>query len=70
VTPYAAGCAYCGADLDPRRWDTGPSATKRAGAWWSSLGMGPQRRLPWATVLLIWVFGGAALSAMAALLLH
>jgi hypothetical protein len=20
VTPYAAGCALCGADLDPKRW--------------------------------------------------
>jgi predicted amidophosphoribosyltransferase len=20
VTPYAAGCALCGADLDPQRW--------------------------------------------------
>jgi hypothetical protein len=20
VTPFAAGCAICGADLDPRRW--------------------------------------------------
>jgi len=25
VTPYAAGCALCGADLDPRRWQPRPS---------------------------------------------
>src|SRR5688572_17041291 len=29
VSPYAAGCAVCGADLDPSRWDTGPSAGNR-----------------------------------------
>jgi hypothetical protein len=25
VTPYAAGCAICGTDLDPRRWQPRPS---------------------------------------------
>jgi predicted amidophosphoribosyltransferase len=25
VTPFAAGCALCGADLDPRRWQPRPS---------------------------------------------
>jgi predicted amidophosphoribosyltransferase len=25
VSPYAAGCALCGADLDPRRWQAPPS---------------------------------------------
>ena len=25
VTPYAAGCAICGADLDPKRWQPRPS---------------------------------------------
>jgi len=29
VSPYAAGCAVCGADLDPSRWDSGPSAGRR-----------------------------------------
>jgi predicted amidophosphoribosyltransferase len=29
VTPYAAGCALCGADLDPRRWQQPPSFTQR-----------------------------------------
>jgi len=37
ISPYAAGCAVCGADLDPARWDTGPSPVKQAGAWLSSL---------------------------------
>jgi hypothetical protein len=35
VTPFAAGCAICGADLDPRRWQAPPSVSQR----WS-------RRLP------------------------
>jgi predicted amidophosphoribosyltransferase len=29
VTPYAAGCALCGADLDPRRWQSPPSPLRR-----------------------------------------
>ncbi|WP_445152325.1 hypothetical protein [Baekduia sp. Peel2402] len=46
VTPFAAGCALCGADLDPGRWDSGPTLTQRAGSltaalrWW-------RPRSPW-----------------------
>ena len=29
VTPYAAGCALCGADLDPRRWHPQPSPVRK-----------------------------------------
>jgi uncharacterized OB-fold protein len=29
VTPYAAGCAICGAELDPRRWHDPPSRAER-----------------------------------------
>jgi hypothetical protein len=29
VTPYAAGCALCGADLDPRRWQPRRSPVRR-----------------------------------------
>jgi hypothetical protein len=29
VTPYAAGCAICGADLDPKRWQPRPSLLQR-----------------------------------------
>jgi predicted amidophosphoribosyltransferase len=34
VTPFAAGCAICGAELDPARWDN-PPATRlgRLRAW-------------------------------------
>ena len=37
VSPFAAGCAICGADLDTQRWDTGPGAGQRAGSFLSSL---------------------------------
>jgi predicted amidophosphoribosyltransferase len=29
VTPYAAGCALCGADLDPKRWQKPLSVRQR-----------------------------------------
>ena len=29
VTPYAAGCAVCGADLDPKRWQKPVSVRQR-----------------------------------------
>jgi hypothetical protein len=29
VTPYAAGCALCGADLDPKRWQRPVSVRQR-----------------------------------------
>ena len=41
VQPFAAGCAVCGADLDTKRWDTGPSVVQRAGSWFTSIGYGP-----------------------------
>ena len=37
VSPYAAGCAVCGADLDPSRWDTGPGVGNRIGSTLSAL---------------------------------
>jgi hypothetical protein len=40
VSPYAAGCAVCGADLDPHRWDTGPSVGQRIGSFLSALSWG------------------------------
>jgi uncharacterized protein (DUF983 family) len=41
VMPLAAGCSICGADLDPKRWDTGPSLFQGIGSWFSSIGLGP-----------------------------
>ena len=61
VSPFAAGCAICGTDLDTARWDTGPSAVNRAGSWFSSLGMGATRTNPWVLVLVLFLlFGGAS----------
>jgi hypothetical protein len=42
VTPFAAGCSWCGTDLDFRRWDTGPNLGQRAGSWARALGSGPK----------------------------
>ena len=33
VSPYAAGCALCGADLDPKRWQAPPSPLRRLIGW-------------------------------------
>jgi hypothetical protein len=41
VMPFAAGCAICGADLDPTRWDRGPSPLQRLGSWLGALSFGP-----------------------------
>ena len=38
VTPFAAGCALCGAELDPRRWQPRPSLVRRL--------LGERRRPP------------------------
>ena len=40
VQPFAAGCAICGADLDTKRWDKGPSLPQRIGSWFSALTFG------------------------------
>lgn len=52
VSPFAAGCAVCGADLDTRRWDAGPGTAQRANSFLSSLTHGgiPQWAI-WALVV-------------------
>jgi hypothetical protein len=67
VSPFAAGCAVCGADLDIRRWDSGPGPLKRAGSWFSAFSFGPQRRVPPLMVLVLVLFGGSVLSVLVAL---
>jgi hypothetical protein len=62
VSPFAAGCAICGADLDVRRWDSGPGPVTRAGSWFSAFSFGPQRRVPPLLVLFLILFGGSVLS--------
>jgi hypothetical protein len=44
VTPFAAGCALCGADLDPLRHRPGPSRPQRAGSAARAFTMGPRVR--------------------------
>jgi hypothetical protein len=66
VSPFAAGCAVCGADLDTKRWDTGPSGLNRVGSWLSALSFGPSIRGPWvlAIVLFLLFFGGSLITAL------
>jgi uncharacterized protein (DUF983 family) len=40
VSPFAAGCAVCGADLDVHRWDSGPRASTRLGSWLNAFTFG------------------------------
>ena len=40
VSPYAAGCAVCGADLDPARWDTGPGVGQRISSALNAISFG------------------------------
>jgi hypothetical protein len=68
VSPYAAGCAICGADLDTKRWDTGPSRLKQADSWLSSLSFGQRRNVPGWAVLILLVFGGTIVSFVVYLL--
>jgi len=66
VSPFAAGCAVCGTDLDPHRWDTGPSALNRVGSWFSALSFGPSHGGPWVliAVLVFIFFGGSIVAAL------
>jgi uncharacterized protein (DUF983 family) len=69
VSPFAAGCAICGADLDVRRWDSGPDVVTRIGSRFSALTSGPRRggsSLVWIAILL--VFGGTIAGALIAAL--
>jgi hypothetical protein len=73
VTPFAAGCALCGADLDPRRWHGQPRLTQRAGSFTAALRMGPRVGRPrtgshgWLDTCVSCVLIGLSLSAVAAL---
>jgi hypothetical protein len=63
VSPYAAGCAICGADLDARRWDAGPGAGQRAGSWLSALTFGSETG-KWLLILAVVLVLGMPLLAM------
>jgi hypothetical protein len=68
VSPFAAGCAICGTDLDPSRWDTGPGTLNRIGSWLSALSFGPAKGglTPYIVIFLIF-FGSSIVAALYAL---
>ncbi len=55
VSPWAAGCAVCGADLDPHRWDSGPSFAQRLGSALSAVSFG---------AIPLWLLAAVALVAL------
>jgi hypothetical protein len=65
VSPFAAGCAICGADLDTARWDSGPSVGNRIGSWFAALGAGPSRSgwTPYIILVAI-LFGGGFITSL------
>ena len=64
VSPFAAGCAICGADLDTHRWDTGPATTQRAGSFLSALTFGSETGKWLLIAVLVLVFGLPALALL------
>ena len=64
MSPFAAGCAICGADLDVRRWDRGPGAGQRAGSWLSALTFGSGTGKWLLIVALVLVLGMPALALL------
>jgi hypothetical protein len=79
VTPFAAGCALCGYELDPNRHRSGPGIGRRVSSALAALSTGPRRApmLPWSPstpmtyVLLIvtTLFGLALISMVVGLVL-
>jgi hypothetical protein len=61
VSPFAAGCAICGTDLDTKRWDSGPGPLTRLGSWLSALSFGPSKGGlgTWLIVLFLIFFGSS-----------
>ena len=71
VSPYAAGCAVCGADLDPSRWDKGPSLGNRIGSTLSALGYAPPTpsgNLRWLLLGFLLIFFGYPILALLGLI--
>ena len=64
VSPFAAGCAVCGTDLDTRRWDAGPGLGNRVGSWFAALGNGPSVRGSWVWLIVFLLFFGGPLLAV------
>jgi hypothetical protein len=66
VTPFAAGCAICGTDLDLRRFDRGPTVMQRVESQFAALRMGPRPAYRGVTVILVVVLAYAILSRLPA----
>ena len=65
VSPFAAGCAVCGADLDPGRWDKGPSLGNRIGSTLTALTYkGPGEGVRWLVIGFFVVFFGGPILAL------
>ena len=64
MSPFAAGCAICGADLDTKRWDTGPGVINRAGSWFNALSSGPTKGGMTPRVVIFLVFFGTGIVSM------
>ena len=65
VSPFAAGCAVCGADLDPSRWDSGPSLGTRIGSTLSALTFrDPGGSIRWLLIGFLMVFFGGPMLAL------
>ena len=67
VSPYAAGCAVCGADLDPSRWDKGPSLGNRIGSTLTALVNGPPTQgegVRWLLIGFLLIFFGGPILAI------
>lgn len=68
MSPYAAGCAVCGADLDVGRWDSGPGFGRRAVSWLNALSFGglpPAAKWLLIGFLVVFFFGGPVLAWLA-----
>ena len=57
----------CGADIDHRRWDTGPSTLNRVGSWFSALSFGGEHRMLGLLLLCVIFFGGSFLAWLSGL---
>jgi len=66
VTPFAAGCAVCGADLDLRRFDRGPTVMQRVESQLAALRMGPRPVYNGVTVIVVALLAYAILARLAA----
>jgi hypothetical protein len=69
VSPFAAGCAICGADLDIRRWDAAPGPLTRLSSRLAALGAGSGRTsLPAPVVVLVVLSAGTLLGGASLLI--